>query len=145
MKDMMRNCSLCPRNCQVDRTMSAKGCCGQSIHLTVARAALHFGEEPCISGCCGSGAVFFAGCSLIMPLPTQSPTILLPYIPYPSADWLKSFWSCKNKAPPISTLSLPDISFRKYALPLRNPKGKDLRFLLYTIVPVMRKPPPYIY
>lgn len=64
MKDMMRNCSLCPRNCQVDRTMSAKGCCGQSIHLTVARAALHFGEEPCISGCCGSGAVFFAGCSL---------------------------------------------------------------------------------
>lgn len=30
----------------------------------VARAALHFGEEPCISGERGSGAVFFSGCSL---------------------------------------------------------------------------------
>ena len=30
----------------------------------VARASLHFGEEPCISGTCGSGTIFFSGCSL---------------------------------------------------------------------------------
>lgn len=32
--------------------------------IRVARAALHFWEEPCISGTAGSGAVFFSGCNL---------------------------------------------------------------------------------
>ena len=64
MNEMMQNCTLCPRNCQVDRTVGTKGYCGQSVHVTAARAALHYWEEPCISGSCGSGAVFFAGCNL---------------------------------------------------------------------------------
>lgn len=56
-------CQLCPRNCRVDRSRTA-GFCGSTDKLMAARAALHFWEEPCISGTCGSGAVFFCGCTL---------------------------------------------------------------------------------
>lgn len=58
------NCNLCPRNCGVNRACGQIGVCGQTDRLRVARAALHFWEEPCISGEMGSGAVFFSGCSL---------------------------------------------------------------------------------
>lgn len=58
-----RRCALCPRQCGADRT-TGKGRCGVSANLTAARAALHFWEEPCISGENGSGAVFFSGCPL---------------------------------------------------------------------------------
>lgn len=57
-------CMLCPRACGVNRTAGARGVCGQSANVRLARAALHFWEEPCISGTNGSGAVFFCGCSL---------------------------------------------------------------------------------
>ena len=56
-------CSLCPRGCDVDRQVKT-GYCGVGNTLRVARAALHFWEEPCISGEEGSGAVFFTGCNL---------------------------------------------------------------------------------
>ena len=57
-------CQLCPRMCQVNREMGQMGVCKVSSTLKVARAALHFWEEPCVSGTKGSGAVFFSGCSL---------------------------------------------------------------------------------
>ena len=57
-------CTLCPRNCAVDRAGGERGICGQTEQLKVARAALHYWEEPCISGESGSGAVFFSGCAL---------------------------------------------------------------------------------
>ena len=57
-------CSLCPRNCSVDREKGEKGYCISGANPVVARAALHMWEEPCISGKKGSGAVFFSGCSL---------------------------------------------------------------------------------
>ncbi len=57
------HCQLCPRRCGADRTKHA-GRCGAGGQLRVARAALHFWEEPCISGEKGSGTVFFTGCSL---------------------------------------------------------------------------------
>lgn len=57
-------CMLCPRACGVNRTAGVRGACGQSANVKLARAALHFWEEPCISGTNGSGAVFFCGCSL---------------------------------------------------------------------------------
>lgn len=60
----LSDCTLCPRNCHVDRTKGAVGYCGQTAIVTAARAALHYWEEPCISGTTGSGAVFFSGCSL---------------------------------------------------------------------------------
>jgi len=56
-------CTLCPRNCGVDRGV-AKGFCGMPEGLRVARAALHLWEEPVLSGDRGSGAIFFSGCSL---------------------------------------------------------------------------------
>ncbi|MBE6889052.1 MAG: radical SAM protein [Ruminococcaceae bacterium] len=54
-------CTLCPRKCGADRTVSV-GFCGMSDKLKAARAGLHFWEEPCISGTNGSGTVFFSGC-----------------------------------------------------------------------------------
>ncbi|MBO4398992.1 MAG: radical SAM protein [Lachnospiraceae bacterium] len=57
-------CRLCPRQCGADRAHGAKGICGSTDTVRVARAALHMWEEPCISGEAGSGAVFFAGCPL---------------------------------------------------------------------------------
>ncbi len=60
----MKECSLCPRECKVDRASGKKGYCKVDGELMVARAALHMWEEPCISGEEGSGTVFFSGCSL---------------------------------------------------------------------------------
>ena len=57
-------CEACPRNCKVNRNNGVRGYCGESSVIMVARAALHFWEEPCISGKNGSGAVFFSGCPL---------------------------------------------------------------------------------
>ena len=56
-------CNLCPRRCGVDRSEKT-GFCGMRSGLRVARAALHFWEEPVISGTNGSGTVFFSGCNL---------------------------------------------------------------------------------
>ncbi len=58
-----KNCRLCHRACGINREIMP-GRCGMTSRLTAARAALHFWEEPCISGKTGSGAVFFSGCSL---------------------------------------------------------------------------------
>ena len=60
----LADCTLCPRNCHVDRLKGKTGYCGQGASVMAARAALHFWEEPCISGRAGSGAVFFSGCSV---------------------------------------------------------------------------------
>ncbi len=62
--DIMTSCILCPRACGANRAAGQRGRCHVAATLKVARAALHMWEEPCISGCCGSGAVFFSGCSL---------------------------------------------------------------------------------
>lgn len=59
----MHCCRLCPRECGADRTKQP-GLCGVPDGIIAARAALHFWEEPCISGKNGSGAVFFTGCGL---------------------------------------------------------------------------------
>ena len=64
---MMRTsepCRLCPRACGVNRADGERGTCGETAAIRLARAALHFWEEPCISGTKGSGAVFFSGCQL---------------------------------------------------------------------------------
>lgn len=74
---LYRSCRLCPRNCGVDRLDNKVGYCGETAKIKAARAALHFWEEPCISGYTdegaplengeaipGSGAIFFSGCNL---------------------------------------------------------------------------------
>lgn len=61
---MYTSCTLCPRNCRVDRTSNQSGFCGMGDLIQVARASLHMWEEPCISGTSGSGTIFFTGCNL---------------------------------------------------------------------------------
>ncbi len=56
-------CRLCPRVCGANRLQGA-GFCGAGDKMQIARAALHFWEEPCISGAEGSGTIFFSGCTL---------------------------------------------------------------------------------
>lgn len=57
-------CELCPRRCGAARAAGKTGVCGAGSALKLARAALHFWEEPPISGEAGSGTVFFSGCPL---------------------------------------------------------------------------------
>ena len=57
-------CELCARRCGVDRTDGKVGFCRSADRMRITRAALHFWEEPIISGARGSGTVFFSGCSL---------------------------------------------------------------------------------
>ncbi len=59
-----RVCKLCPRACGADRASGQRGKCGAGAEVLVARASLHFWEEPPISGDDGSGTVFFSYCSL---------------------------------------------------------------------------------
>ena len=60
---MTKNCQYCARKCGIDRS-AVKGFCGMYDQPVIARAGLHFWEEPCISGTKGSGTVFFSGCNL---------------------------------------------------------------------------------
>lgn len=64
IKHSMQDCTLCPHMCHVNRLEGQVGFCGQGADPAAARAALHFWEEPCISGTNGSGTVFFSGCNL---------------------------------------------------------------------------------
>lgn len=59
----MKNCSICPRKCGADRSLSP-GYCSQTETMSISKVMLHRWEEPCISGKGGSGAVFFDGCPL---------------------------------------------------------------------------------
>lgn len=64
MLDIIRSCSICPRNCNTNRLENCKGFCGASKDIIAAKAFLHLWEEPCISGTKGSGTVFFSGCNM---------------------------------------------------------------------------------
>lgn len=59
-----QHCTLCPRQCGVNRAAGQLGFCQMPGQLRAARAALHYWEEPVISGSYGSGAIFFSGCTL---------------------------------------------------------------------------------
>lgn len=61
---MLSECRLCPRMCGVNRSNGEIGFCGAGADVKIARAALHFWEEPCISGKNGSGTVFFSCCNM---------------------------------------------------------------------------------
>ena len=64
VNNMKDGCRLCPRMCLADRSNNERGVCGETNKIRLSRAALHFWEEPCISGEFGSGTVFFSGCNL---------------------------------------------------------------------------------
>ena len=62
-KNEYKFCTLCPRRCRADRTISS-GYCGMGAVPMAAKACLHKWEEPCIAYKNGAGTVFFTGCSL---------------------------------------------------------------------------------
>ena len=64
MLNLLKNCRLCPRNCNINRTNGEVGFCNSSDTVKVALVSLHNWEEPCISGTSGSGTVFFSNCNL---------------------------------------------------------------------------------
>lgn len=57
------NCNICPRKCNIDRNVNT-GFCGVNENFKIARASLHFWEEPCVSYKNGSGTIFFSGCNM---------------------------------------------------------------------------------
>ena len=61
---MKFTCSDCPRHCAAERGEKPAGFCRSGALPRVARAAAHYGEEPCISGTRGAGTIFFTGCNL---------------------------------------------------------------------------------
>lgn len=61
--DYLEHCNLCPRNCNINRHKTT-GFCKANDKIKIARAALHYWEEPCISGKNGSGTIFFSNCNL---------------------------------------------------------------------------------
>ena len=62
--DAYKSCTLCPRNCKIDRTQGKIGFCKETASLKAAVACLHFGEEPPITVNGGSGTLFVTGCNL---------------------------------------------------------------------------------
>lgn len=63
-KNLLSNCCLCPRQCNVNRYTGEYGICAAGAELEVAHYQLHFGEEPPLSGCGGAGTIFFPHCNL---------------------------------------------------------------------------------
>jgi len=63
MNHLYKHCECCPNFCGIDRYQTI-GICQNTNEVKIARASLHFYEEPSISGKNGSGTIFFSGCSL---------------------------------------------------------------------------------
>lgn len=61
---MLTRCTLCPRQCQVNRLQGELGFCRAGSNLTVASFFPHFGEEAPLVGRNGSGTIFLTHCNL---------------------------------------------------------------------------------
>jgi putative pyruvate formate lyase activating enzyme len=61
---ILENCSLCPRECRINRFEGGTGYCGTGAGLNVASVCIHRGEEPVIGGSDGICNIFFTGCNL---------------------------------------------------------------------------------
>ena len=64
IESTLKRCTLCPKECAVDRTVEPAGFCKAGSRAEVCAAHLHFGEEPPISGSNGSGTIFFNHCNM---------------------------------------------------------------------------------
>lgn len=61
---MLRSCTLCPRECRVDRAAGKFGFCRTGDRPFVSSWGPHFGEERPLVGRYGSGTIFFGNCNL---------------------------------------------------------------------------------
>ena len=64
LKQLMKSCTICPRNCRVDRLNGIKGQCGAAGEMVISSIGPHFGEEKELVGSGGSGTIFFTNCNL---------------------------------------------------------------------------------
>jgi putative pyruvate formate lyase activating enzyme len=64
LKEIFKDCVLCPRQCHVDRTQGQLGYCRLPAKIMMDCALAHHGEEPPLSGTCGAGTIFFSSCNL---------------------------------------------------------------------------------
>ncbi len=63
-EEILRDCTLCPRNCRVDRTAGERGFCETGDKPFISSWNAHFGEEAPLVGLRGSGTIFFTQCNL---------------------------------------------------------------------------------
>ena len=63
-RELLKNCTICPRHCGADRLKGRNGFCGAGEPVRVALVSLHPWEEPCLVGDKGAGTVFFSHCNL---------------------------------------------------------------------------------
>jgi len=61
---LLKSCTVCPRNCRVDRSRDERGFCKTGLFAQIASAGPHFGEEPELVGRNGSGTIFVSHCNL---------------------------------------------------------------------------------
>ncbi|MBR7042067.1 MAG: radical SAM protein, partial [Bacilli bacterium] len=64
MNDLLNKCTLCPKECKVNRNNNELGFCHAGNKIKIAKAYLHMWEEPPITGENGSGTIFFSNCNL---------------------------------------------------------------------------------
>ena len=64
IEEFLKECTLCPHKCKVNRIEGQIGRCKSGAKVKIALADLHYFEEPCISAESGSGTVFFSGCNM---------------------------------------------------------------------------------
>lgn len=62
---LLQKCTLCPRNCEVNRTEGEKGYCKSGTRAVISSFSPHFGEEEPLVGKYGSGTIFFTNCNLL--------------------------------------------------------------------------------
>ncbi|SKC11257.1 radical SAM protein [Alkalitalea saponilacus] len=65
LNQMMRRCTLCPRECETERFRGRRGDCNANSNLEISSVTPHFGEERELVGQNGSGTIFFTNCSLL--------------------------------------------------------------------------------
>ena len=64
LANSLKECSICPRNCRVDRQSGKRGYCRAGLDPAVYGYSAHHGEEPPLSGKKGSGTIFFSYCNM---------------------------------------------------------------------------------
>jgi putative pyruvate formate lyase activating enzyme len=64
LKEIFKDCVLCPRACHVNRTKGELGYCRLPAKIVMDCALTHHGEEPPLSGKNGAGTIFFSSCNL---------------------------------------------------------------------------------
>lgn len=64
LRERLGSCTLCPRECGVDRLSDRIGVCKTGLAVSVSSYGPHFGEEPPLVGSHGSGTIFFTNCNL---------------------------------------------------------------------------------